>query len=99
MLPPFAHVQSLDVLLQVPFAAELFVAKLALDLLLDAALVVHVPQHDAAGRVPLAALEAGKILSVFARQQPGLVELARGIAATVQIVRQRTKVVVITPQL
>uniref|UniRef100_A0A2M4DGX9 Putative secreted protein n=1 Tax=Anopheles darlingi TaxID=43151 RepID=A0A2M4DGX9_ANODA len=99
MLPLFAHMQPLDVLLEIPFATKLFVAKLTLYLLLNTALVVHVAKHDAAGRVPFAALEAGIVLSIFSPNQAGLIEAALGIAPTVQVVRQGSEIVIITPQL
>lgn len=60
---------ALLVLLQVPLSAEFFVAQFALNLLLHTALVVHMAQHDASRRIPLAAFEALVVLAVFTLQE------------------------------
>lgn len=58
------HVHTFQMLLQIPFAPEFLLAHFANDFLFDAAFVVHVTQHNAARRIPLATFLTREILSV-----------------------------------
>lgn len=62
-------VDSFCVLLEIPLSTEFFVAELALNLLLHSALMIHVTQHDAASRIPFAALATLIVLSVLSLQK------------------------------